>query len=76
MICLDYLCFNKKKKEWQSSRKTVHHKALHVGSRNLTLGVGILLGTWPALSLVKIPTTRVRYLYPTLALMVDCYILT
>ena len=36
---LDFLCSDKE--PWKSGRKTIHHEPVHVGSRNLTLGVGI-----------------------------------
>ena len=62
-----------KKKTCKSVRKTIHHEPVHVGQRNLILRVEIKPGTRQASSLIKIPPPRVRNVYPTWTLMVDCY---
>ena len=60
----------------KSGRKTIDHEPVHVGKKNLTLRVGIKPATRQSSTMIIILTPRVRYLYPTWTLMVDCYNLT
>ena len=57
----------------KSGREITHQSPVHVGGKTPIFGVGILT-RGQALSLVEIPTYRVRLSHPIWTFMIDCYI--